>query len=71
MKREDQRDAQRAQLLLEFERVTSLELLPAVYRENPDAEVFTERFLSLFDRSVEELEGFVGYRHVSQEDGGG
>ena len=28
---------------------TSLERLPAVYREDPEAEDFTERFLSLFD----------------------
>lgn len=37
---------------LDFPRVTSLEHLPTVYRERPDAEDFTERFLSLFDASV-------------------
>jgi phage tail-like protein len=41
---------------LDLPRVTSLEHLPAVYREQPDAEDFTERFLSLFDASVGELD---------------
>jgi len=30
--------------------------LPAVYREDPEAEDFTERFLSLFDASIEEFD---------------
>src|SRR6185503_883909 len=41
---------------LEFPRVTSLDLLPPVYRDNPDAEDFTERFLALFDASIADLD---------------
>jgi phage tail-like protein len=41
---------------LDFPRVTSLDLLPAIYRENPIAEDFSERFLSLFDASMAELD---------------
>ncbi|MFN0251511.1 MAG: phage tail protein [Kofleriaceae bacterium] len=41
---------------LDMPRVTSLELLPAVYRESPEAEDFGERFLSLFDASTAELD---------------
>jgi phage tail-like protein len=37
---------------IDFPRVTSLEQMPAVYRENPKAEDFTERFLALFDASI-------------------
>jgi len=44
---------------LDFPRVTSLELLPAVYREDPRAEDFTERFLSLFDAAVEDLDALI------------
>lgn len=41
---------------LDMPRVTSLELLPAVYRESPEAEDFGERFLALFDASTAELD---------------
>lgn len=41
---------------LDFPRSTSLEFLPTVYRENPRAEDFTERFLSLFDASIADLD---------------
>ena len=41
---------------LEFPRVTSLDLLPPVYRDNPDAEDFTERFLAMFDASIADLD---------------
>lgn len=41
---------------LDLPRATSLDLLPAVYRENPVAEDFTARFLSLFDASIAELD---------------
>jgi phage tail-like protein len=41
---------------LDFERNTSLQHLPALYRENPDAEDFTERFLSIFDAQLENLD---------------
>lgn len=40
----------------DFPRSTSLEFLPPVYRENPDAEDFTERFLALFDASIADLD---------------
>jgi phage tail-like protein len=41
---------------LDFPRVTSLDYLPPVYRDNPEAEDFTERFLSLFDAAMAELD---------------
>jgi phage tail-like protein len=41
---------------LDMPRVTSLELLPSVYRETPEAEDFGERFLSLFDASIGDLD---------------
>jgi phage tail-like protein len=44
---------------IDFPRVTSLEHLPAVYRETAKTEDFTERFLSLFDASIEALDGII------------
>jgi len=44
---------------LEFPRKTSLDLLPPVYRENPDTEDFTERFLSLFDATISDLDAAI------------
>jgi phage tail-like protein len=41
---------------LDFPRSTSMEELPAVYHQSPEAEKFTERFLSLFDASIAELD---------------
>ncbi len=41
---------------LDFPRVTSLDLLPPVYCDNPQAEDFTERFLSLFDTQIADLD---------------
>lgn len=41
---------------LDLPRVTSLDYLPPVYRDNPEAEDFTERFLALFDASIGELD---------------
>ena len=41
---------------LDFPRITSLDLLPPVYRDNPEAEDFTERFLALFDASIADLD---------------
>jgi phage tail-like protein len=41
---------------LDFPRRTSLEHLPGIYRENPDAENFTERFLSIFDAFIEDID---------------
>jgi len=55
---------------LDFPRVTSLELLPAVYREDPRAEDFTERFLSLFDASIEDLDALIA-RFPALLDGAG
>lgn len=46
-------------LRLDFQRATSLDLLPAVYRETPEAEDFTERFLSLFDSTVADLDAAI------------
>ncbi|WP_051745282.1 phage tail protein [Streptomyces yerevanensis] len=44
------------QLRLDLPRATSADLLPAVYREDPTADDFTERFLALFDSVVETLD---------------
>jgi phage tail-like protein len=44
---------------IDFPRVTSLEHLPVVYRETPKAEDFTERFLSLFDASIRDLDSII------------
>lgn len=44
------------QLRLDLPRATSADLLPAVYREDPTADDFTERFLALFDSVVEILD---------------
>ncbi len=44
---------------LDFPRSTSLDSLPPVYRDNPRAEDFSERFLSLFDAGVTELDTAV------------
>jgi phage tail-like protein len=59
---------------IDFPRVTSLNQLPTVYRENDEAEDFTERFLSLFDatmqdvdRVIERLPALVDARHVPEE----
>jgi phage tail-like protein len=47
------------QVRLDFPRVTSADLLPAVYRHDPVAEDFIERFLSLFDASLSGLDRVV------------
>lgn len=41
---------------LDFPRSTSLDSLPPVYRENPRAEDFSERFLGLFDAGIGEID---------------
>jgi phage tail-like protein len=41
---------------IDLPRSTSLERLPAVFRETPAAEDFTERFLSLFDATIEQID---------------
>jgi phage tail-like protein len=43
-------------LRIDFPRATSADFLPPVYRENPQADDFTERFLSLFDASIADLD---------------
>ncbi len=44
---------------LDFPRNTSAELLPPVFREEPEAGDFTERFLALFDAALEEVSSSV------------
>ncbi|MEV4319035.1 phage tail protein [Actinocrispum sp. NPDC049592] len=44
---------------LDFPRVTSADLLPPAFREDPAADDFTERFLSLFDASLAEIDRVV------------
>ncbi|CAB3778776.1 hypothetical protein LMG28614_00727 [Paraburkholderia ultramafica] len=46
-------------LRLDFPRATSLDLLPGVYRQNPEAADFTERFLALFDASIADLDAAI------------
>ncbi|HVO01306.1 MAG TPA: phage tail protein [Candidatus Cybelea sp.] len=41
---------------VDFPRQTSLDRLPAVYRDNPVSEDFSERFLALFDAAVEDID---------------
>ncbi|MER6912548.1 phage tail protein [Streptomyces sp. NPDC000594] len=41
---------------LDFPRVTSADLLPPAFREDPAADDFTERFLSLFDATLSGLD---------------
>jgi phage tail-like protein len=44
---------------LEFPRSSSLDRLPPVYRDNPIAEDFTERFLALFDAALADTDRAV------------
>ncbi len=44
---------------LDFPRSTSAQFLPAVYQEEPRAAEFTERFLSLFDATLADLDRAV------------
>ncbi|WP_370961950.1 phage tail protein [Amycolatopsis sp. cg9] len=44
---------------LDFPRSTSADLLPAAFRQDPAADDFTERFLSLFDATTAELDRVV------------
>jgi phage tail-like protein len=55
---------------LEFERVTSIEYLPAVYRETPPVEDFTERFLSLFDRAIADVDVAIARAPALLDPGG-
>lgn len=56
LKTDDQQTPVVRRVRLDFPRVTSLDNLPAVYRDNPEAEDFTERFLSLFDAAIADLD---------------
>jgi len=44
---------------IDFPRSTSLDQLPPVYRDNPRAEDFSERFLALFDAGMAELDAAI------------
>ncbi|MQS37196.1 phage tail protein [Streptomyces katsurahamanus] len=44
---------------LDFPRTTSADLLPPAFRQDPAADDFTERFLSLFDASLAELDRMI------------
>ncbi|MCG0288576.1 phage tail protein I [Streptomyces sp. PSAA01] len=44
---------------LDFPRVTSADLLPPAFREDPVADDFTERFLSLFDATLAQLDRVI------------
>ncbi|MFJ7219125.1 phage tail protein I [Amycolatopsis sp. NPDC098790] len=44
---------------LDFPRSTSADLLPAAFRQDPAADDFTERFLSLFDATTAEIDRVV------------
>jgi len=47
------------QARVDFPRVTSADLLPAVYREEPTASDFTERFATLFDAELGVIDDLV------------
>ena len=55
---------------LDFPRVTSLELLPSVYRESPEAEDFTERFLAIFDAAIGDLDRAIERAPALLDSGG-
>jgi phage tail-like protein len=57
-------------LRIEFPRVTSLESLPAIYRDNPEAADFTERFLALFDASIADLDTAIARAPALLDSGG-
>ncbi|MGW0809033.1 phage tail protein [Nonomuraea sp. NPDC002799] len=44
---------------LDFPRTTSADLLPAAFRQDPAADDFTERFLSLFDATTAEIDRVI------------
>jgi phage tail-like protein len=44
---------------LDFPRSTSLEFLPPIYQEDPDAADFSERFLSIFDAAISEMDDVI------------
>jgi phage tail-like protein len=44
---------------LDFPRATSIDLLPAIYRQESDAADFTERFVALFDANIADLDAAI------------
>jgi phage tail-like protein len=44
---------------IDFPRATSLDLLPAIYRQDPESADFTARFLALFDASIADLDNAI------------
>lgn len=44
---------------IDFPRATSLDLLPAIYRQDTDSADFTARFLALFDASIADLDNAI------------
>ena len=44
---------------LDFPRTTSVDLLPAIYRQDPESADFTARFLALFDASIADLDNAI------------
>ena len=52
------------QVRLDLPRRTSLDDLPAVFSEDLDARDFSERFLTLFDAELEEVDEVVARRHA-------
>jgi phage tail-like protein len=48
-----------SRIRLDFPRVTSADLLPPAYRQDPVADDFTERFLSLFDATMAEIDRVI------------
>ena len=47
------------QIRVDYPRATSADLLPEVYREDPRAADFTERFLSMFDAELQRLDDAI------------
>jgi phage tail-like protein len=52
------------QIRLDLPRRTSLDELPAVYSEDADARDFSERFLTLFDAQLEQVDEVIARRHA-------
>jgi phage tail-like protein len=48
-----------SRIRLDFPRVTSADLLPPAFRQDPVADDFTERFLSLFDATLTEIDHVI------------
>lgn len=48
-----------ARMRLDFPRQTSLDQLPVVFRDSPESEDFSERFLALFDAFLEDVDDHI------------